>query len=76
MVRVRAVPLGTRIRIMNLPGVRLSRCTRPTHLRRVLKSAFSTSFQSISPERMAAAYSYTWLGVGVGVAVGVGVGIG
>ena len=51
------MPLGMRMRIMNLPGVRLSRCTRPTHLRRVLKSAFSTSFQSISPERMAAAYS-------------------
>mmetsp|Transcript_60497 Transcript_60497/g.100421 ORF Transcript_60497/g.100421 Transcript_60497/m.100421 type:complete len:206 (+) Transcript_60497:1197-1814(+) len=55
------IPLGMRMRIMNFPGVRLSRCTSPTHLSRVLKSAFSTSSQSISPERMAAAYSYTEL---------------
>jgi len=49
------------MRIMNLPGVRLSRCTIPTHLSRVLKSAFSMLSQSVSPDRIAAAYSYTLL---------------
>ena len=51
------MPLGVRIRIMNLPGVRLSRWTSPTHLSRVFMSIFSTSSQSIVPARMAAAYS-------------------
>merc|ERR1719440_532647 len=50
-----------RMRIMKRPGVRLSRCTRPTHLSRVFMSAFSTASQSSSPERMAAANSYTLL---------------
>ncbi len=51
------MPFGQRSRIMNVPGAFFARWSIPTHLRRVLMSASSTSFQSRVPARMAAAYS-------------------
>ena len=59
------MPFGVRSRIMKRPGVRLSRWTRPTHLSRVFMSAFSMSFQSSSPARIAAAKAYTSLNAAV-----------
>ena len=49
------MPFGVRSRIMKRPGVRFERCSSPTHLSRVSMSAFSISFQSSSPARIAAA---------------------